>query len=169
MNDSKRLDALFEKHGYTDYVWIDPRDIVIGQWVRMKCMFGCGDYGVRASCPPNVPSVSECRQFFNAYETAVIFHFVKAVDKPEDRFEWTREVNQGLVALERDIFLSGYQKAFALVIDSCTMCEECAGSRESCRHPRMARPTPEAMGVDVYSTVRKYEYPIKVLTDYSLE
>jgi hypothetical protein len=32
---------------------------------------------------------------------------------------------------------------------------------------RLARPTPEAMGVDVYATVRKYDYPIEVLKDCS--
>ena len=167
MTDVEQLEALFSKHGYTDYRWIDPQDIVIGQWVRMKCMFGCGDYGVKASCPPNVPPVAECRQFFNEYETAAIFHFANSVDKPEDRFEWTREVNQRLVALERELFLSGYHKAFTLVIDSCTMCEECTGERENCKNPRMARPTPEAMGIDVYSTVQKHDYPIQVLADYS--
>jgi predicted metal-binding protein len=33
--------------------------------------------------------------------------------------------------------------------------------------PKLARPTPEALGVDVYSTVRKANYPIQVLSDYS--
>lgn len=167
MTDVDQFEMIFKKHGYTDYKWIDPQDIVIGHWVRMKCMFGCGDYGVSAACPPNVPSVFECQQFFKEYRTAVIFHFEKTVGKPEDRFEWSREVNEGLVALEREIFLSGYQKAFALVIDNCTMCEECTGTRESCKNPRMARPTPEAMGIDVYTTVQKYDYPIHVLADFS--
>jgi predicted metal-binding protein len=167
MSDLKTLEVLFHKHACTDYKWIDPRDIIISQWVRMKCMFGCGDYGRDATCPPNVPSVSECRRFFEEYTTAVIFHFAKAVEKPEDRFSWSRKINEGLVALEREIFLSGYRKAFVLVIDSCTMCKECTMVRDACRNPRTARPTPEAMAVDVYTTVRKHGYPIQVLTDYS--
>ena len=40
-----------------------------------------------------------------------MFLFAEAVAKPEARFSWTWEVNRGLVALERDAFLSGYQKA----------------------------------------------------------
>lgn len=167
MSDLEQMEALFNKHGCMDFKWIDPQDIVIGQWVRMKCMFGCGDYGRNASCPPNAPSVSECRQFFNEYKNAAIFHFAKAVDKPEDRFAWTREINRSLVSLERDIFLSGYHKVFVLVIDNCTMCEECPGKREECKNLKMARPTPEAMAIDVYSTVRKYGYLIQVLADYS--
>jgi predicted metal-binding protein len=167
MDDHEKLEALFGKHGYTDFRWIDPKDIVVSQWVRMKCMFGCSSYGRNASCPPNVPAVSECRRFFDEYGTAVIFHFEKSVDKPEDRHVWSRGVNQRLVELEREVFLSGYQKAFLLAMDSCGLCAECPGGREACKNPRLARPSPESMAVDVFSTVRKYGYPIEVLSDYS--
>lgn len=167
MTDRKELEALFEAHGYTDFRWINAEDIVVAQWVRMKCTFGCGEYGRNASCPPNVPSVPECRQFFDEYTTAVIFHFEEAVETPEDRHVWTREVNQGLVRLEREVFLAGYEKAFLLYMDSCYICADCAGTREECKSPRSARPSPEAMAMDVFSTVRQYGYPIEVLADYS--
>ncbi len=163
----EKLDALFAKHGYTDYKWIKAEDIVVAQWVRMKCMFGCGEYGRNATCPPNIPSVSECQQFFDEYSTGVIFRFEKSVDQPEDRYAWTKQINQALLKLEREVFLSGYQKAFLLYMDTCYICADCAGTREECKSPRSARPTPEAMAMDVFSTVRQYDYPIKVLSDYS--
>ena len=115
MDNCKKLEALLKKHGYTDFKWINPKDIVVSQWVRMKCMFGCANYGRNASCPPNVPSVSECRQFFDEYSTAVVLHFEKTVAKPEDRHAWSKGVNQGLLKLEREFFISGYEKA--LLID----------------------------------------------------
>jgi predicted metal-binding protein len=167
MNSREELESLFRKHGYTDFKWIKPEDIIVSQWVRMKCMFGCAEYGSNASCPPNVPSVKECRQFFADYATAAIFHFQKMVDKPEDRFAWTREVNQALLKLERVVFLSGYYKAFLLFMDSCGICADCAGARGECKSPKLARPTPEAMAVDVFATGRRYGYPIEVLTDHS--
>jgi predicted metal-binding protein len=167
MSDKQGLEAMFAKHGYTDFKWIDPREIVVAQWVRMKCTFGCGEFGRNASCPPSVPSVPECRQFFNDYTTAVVFHFEKAVDAPEDRHKWSRGVNKDLVALERDVFLAGNRKAFLLFMDSCGLCgEKCPGLREGCKIPRSARPTPEAMAVDVFATVRRIGYPIEVLSDY---
>jgi predicted metal-binding protein len=166
MIDTETLEALFSKHGYTDFRWVDPREIVVAQWVRIKCMFGCGEYGRNATCPPNVPSVSECRQFFNDYMRAAVFHFEKTVDAPEDRHEWTSSVNADLVALERAVFVAGYHKAFLLFMDSCGLCKECAGVREACKVPRSARPTPEAMAVDVFSTARRVGYPIEVLSDY---
>jgi len=167
MNNHAELEALFAQHSYTDYKWIKPEDIVVSQWVRMKCTFGCGEYGRNATCPPNVPSVSECRRFFDEYSAAVIFHFEKKVDKPEDRHAWSRGVNQELVKLERAVFVAGHQKAFLLYMDSCSLCAECPGKREECKNPRSARPSPESMAIDVFTTVRQCGYSIEVLSDYS--
>jgi predicted metal-binding protein len=160
------LDAIFKKKGYTDYKWIDPRKIIVAQWVRMKCTFGCGLFGRGGACPPNTPSVAECEQFFNEYSDAVILHFEGAMDKPEDRHTWSSKINAKLVKLEREVFLAGYERAFLLFMDSCSFCKACTGERQTCKEPRMARPSPEAMAVDVYSTVRQYDFPINVRTDY---
>jgi len=167
MVDRKKLEEKFLKHNFSDFKWINPQKIVTGRWVRMKCMFGCDEYGKTASCPPNAPSVSECQDFFKEYKEVVVFHFEKKVDKPEDRFAWTRKVNLKLLKLEREIFLSGYEKAFLLFLDSCNICEKCPGEKEKCKEPKLARPTPEAMCVDVYATVGRADYPIHVLSDYS--
>jgi len=87
-------------------------------------MYGCGEYGQVASCPPNVPSVSEYERFFREYREAAIFHFEKKVDKPEDRHAWTKRVNAKLSKLERELFLSGYERVFLLFMDSCSICGE---------------------------------------------
>ncbi len=165
MEARQELEKLFRQFGVQECTWIDPEDIVVAQWVRMKCTFGCREYGKAGCCPPNVPSVPECERFFREYSVAAIFRFEKRVDKPEDRHRWTAEVNRGLLELERAVFLAGYPKAFLLFMDSCALCEECTGDRARCKHPRKARPAPEAMAVDVFSTVRRYGLPIQVLTD----
>ena len=167
MKDGGKLEAIFAKHGITDFKWIEPSGIVVAEWVRMKCMFGCGDYGKGACCPPNVPSVAECRRFFDEYRTAAIFHFEKKVANPGDRREWARGVDERLLALEREVFLSGRHKAFLLLMDSCHLCGECVSTRAECRNPKSARPAPEAMAVDVFATARQCGYPIEVLSDYS--
>ncbi len=53
------IDKIITESGLNNYTWIDPREIVVANWVRVKCMFGCGDYGL-GTCPPNTPAVSEC-------------------------------------------------------------------------------------------------------------
>jgi len=163
------LEDMFRGRGFADFRWIDPASVVVAEWVRMKCMFGCGEYGRNASCPPNVPPVPECERFFREYSEAVVFHFAKKLAKPEDRHAWMKEVGRTLLELERDVFVSGHPKAFMLPLDNCTLCETCTGRRTSCNEPRLARPTPEAMAVDVFSTVRTAGYPIQVLSDYAQE
>jgi predicted metal-binding protein len=160
------IDEIFKAKGYSDYQWIDPQKIIVAQWVRMKCQFGCGEYGHGAACPPNTPSVAECERFFSEYSDAVILHFEGTMDQPEDRHAWSRKINANLVKLEREVFLAGCERAFLLFMDSCCFCKECSGDRRTCNEPRMARPAPEAMAVDVYSTVRQFEFPINVRTDY---
>jgi predicted metal-binding protein len=165
----KGLKALFSKHGFTDYRWLDPAEIVVAEWVRMKCLYGCRDYGKNAACPPNAPSVAECARFFREYKRAAVFHFAKTVERPDDRHAWGREVNLDLLKLEGDVFKAGFVKAFLLFFDSCGICPECSGSRTSCKEPKLARPVPEALAVDVFSTVRKLGYPIEVLFEYDQE
>ncbi|HVO77035.1 MAG TPA: DUF2284 domain-containing protein [Candidatus Bathyarchaeia archaeon] len=167
MKKYRTLERLFVRHGFEDFKWIQASDIVVSHWVRMKCMYGCPTYGKNASCPPNVPPVSECRAFFDEYAAVAVFHFEKRVKNPLDRKPWAKKINQALRKLEREVFLSGYRKAFLLPMDSCKLCAACAGTRELCKIPKSARPTPEGLAVDVFATVRTCGYPIEVLAEYS--
>ncbi|MFZ1946714.1 MAG: DUF2284 domain-containing protein [bacterium] len=164
---TKALDALITSRGYSDFKWINPKDIIVAEWVRMKCRFGCSGYGRNASCPPNVPEVAECRRFFDSYATGVVFHFAKKVADPKKRHVWTVGITRDMLKLEREVFLAGYHEAFLLPMDSCYLCARCPGVRELCKQPALARPTPEALAVDVYATARQWGYPIEVLRDYS--
>lgn len=161
-----KLEATFQQNGFTDFRWIDPNEIVVSQWVRMKCIFGCDEYGRNASCPPNTPSIPECERFFREYGEAAVFHFSKQLEDPDERHQWTRQITIGLLKLERQVFISGYPKTFLLPMDSCCLCKSCADKRTKCKNPKQARPTPESMGMDVFQTVRKIGYTIEVLSDY---
>jgi predicted metal-binding protein len=164
MADRAALEALFREKGCEDYRWIDAASIVVAQWVRMKCRFGCEDYGRTAACPPHNPPVDECREFIGEYTSAVVFRFEKRLDDPEKRHVWTAELNATLLEIERGAFLAGSEKAFVMGTSSCHICDECPGTPETCLHPESARPSAEGLGVDVFSTVRACGYPIEVLT-----
>jgi predicted metal-binding protein len=167
MDTRERVSTLLDRHHISDYRWLDPHQIVVAQWVRMKCTFGCDNFARNATCPPNTPPVADCRRFFDEYTLGAVLHFPHTVAKPEDRHEWSVEVNNELLPLERDVFLAGFPKTFLLFMDTCGLCKHCAGTRDECKRPREARPTLEAMAVDVFSTVRALGFPIEVLTDYS--
>ncbi|MFX1277134.1 MAG: DUF2284 domain-containing protein [Promethearchaeota archaeon] len=163
------FEEIFKKYGIEDFKWISSKNIKLSYWVRMKCMYGCPNYGKKPSCPPNSLTFSECENFFNEYEEIVIFHFAKKFDKPEERHEWSRKLHLKLLKVEREVFLSGYVKAFLICLDSCKLCSECLKDREHCKNIKQVRPTPEALSVDVFSTVKSIGYPINVLKDYTDE
>ncbi|MDF1526512.1 MAG: DUF2284 domain-containing protein [bacterium] len=163
------LEKVFKKNGFDRFKWIKPSDIVVAQWVRMKCMYGCGSYGKKGTCPPNTPSIEECREFFSEYSHGVVFHIRASLEDPATRDVFSREINTRLLKVEREVFLRDFRKAFLLFMDECHLCARCRGTRHDCTNLAMARPCPESMGVDVYETVRKYSLPIQVLKDYDEE
>lgn len=163
MVEKELLEGLFAKYGYEDYKWIESGQIKVAQWVRFKCLFGCPFYGKRGTCPPNTPSIEECRTFFSEYDEAVIFHLRKTFESEEDYRSWHRDANRRLYELEREVFLSGYYKAFLVSFQACGQCAECAADRLECVNKKSARPGADALGIDVYATARGVGYPIQVL------
>ncbi len=160
------MEKLFTEHGFTDFKWLDPKEIEVAQWVRMKCCFGCDEYAQKACCPPNMPKFSECQRFFGEYQHATVFHFEKQIKGDDEKKKWYMDVSKRLLAVEREVFLQGHYKAFVMFMSSCPFCTDCVPKKEDCKHPEMRRPTPEAFFMDVYETVRKIGYPIQVLTDF---
>jgi len=169
MIDKNRIEEIARSHGYSEFKWISGRDVRVGQWVRLKCMFGCPSYGKKAACPPAVPSIPECRELFSEYEHVLVLRIWVQLEHAEDRKQWSRSMNLDLHPIERETFLAGYRKAFLLYMDQCRICEDCPGTREECRFPEKLRPSPEALGVDIFATVRAAGFPIEVLADCDQE
>ncbi|HOX44345.1 MAG TPA: DUF2284 domain-containing protein [Myxococcota bacterium] len=167
MGEKRReaVEAAIRATGCAGSRWLGPEGVVLGRWVRLKCEFGCGHYGHKAVCPPNLPPLEECRALFGEYARIALLHFPVEVPRPEDRHQATRELNTRLLALEREAFLLGHPRAFVLYVDPCHVCAECSPRRVECKDLRAARPSPEGLCVDVFSTVRRAGLPIEVLTD----
>jgi predicted metal-binding protein len=164
------LEEAFAREGLPDFKWIDPRaDVVVAEWVRIKCQFGCSGYGRIATCPPNTPDVADCRAFLAEYRAGVLFHFTYRETKPGNRQPWAEKVNHQLFQVERAVFLANCPKAFTFAMSPCHLCADCPGQRAECRHAESTRPTPEALAIDVYTTAHQAGYPIQVLTDFDQE
>ena len=163
---AKKIEGMARKQGFMDFKWVNPKQIITGQWVRMKCMYGCKSFGQRGCCPPEVPSVEDCRRFFDEYRWGLFLHFPIQHEKPEDRFPWGVEMTRKGHALEREVFLADFPKAYVFPPAPCRLCENCPGTKKDCYHPMMARPSLEAFGVDVYGTARKFGFSIHVVPDY---
>ena len=162
MNSEEKIDVILQNLGFQDYKWIDPKKIVVSQWVRVKCQFGCSDYGL-GTCPPNTPSVDECRKFFNEYNRAVILRFTVLADRDKYPSQWSKSTTSQLLKAEKEIFTSDYPKVFLLNQTCCSSCKECPGNRKDCKDKEKSRPSPEGFAVDVYQTVKNAGWDIHVI------
>ncbi len=135
---------------------IDPKTVVTASWVRWKCQYGCSGYNSSLCCPPHSPTPEQTRALLDCYQRALLVHCPPGLN-----------VKALVVALERELFLAGFYKAFGLGAGPCTLCPECAF--ESCRHAGQARPAMEACGIDVFATARVHGFPIEVVTDRQCE
>ena len=166
--DKIKTEAFLREKGFNDFKWINPQKIIVSQWVRVKCQFGCSDYGLGA-CPPNTPSVDDCQAFFNEYANGIIIKLNKWADKEHYPSDWSREMTSGLLEVERQIFFSGYPKTFLLNQTCCSLCKKCPGTRHDCKDKKNSRPSPEAFAVDVYQTVRNAGMEIHVVAENPAE
>jgi predicted metal-binding protein len=162
--DKIKIESIIKGNGFSDYRWINPKEIIVSQWVRVKCTFGCSDFG-QGSCPPNTPSVNECREFFSEYSNALIIRLNKFADKDSYPSEWSRDMTGKLLEVEKQVFLIGNQKTFLLNQTCCSLCNKCPGNRIDCKDKRRSRPSPESFAVDVYQTVRNAGMEIHVISE----
>ncbi|OKY77251.1 MAG: putative metal-binding protein [Candidatus Methanohalarchaeum thermophilum] len=135
---------------HEDFKRLSADEIVVSDWVRWKCKYGCKGYGKHFSCPPYAPTPTETRRLLKGYDKAYLFRFEDVetdssyfksgketcyspiLDKepnPEHLhhyfFEGVREVSEKMLRVERKAFLEGFYKAFSLHGLPCALCEEC--------------------------------------------
>jgi predicted metal-binding protein len=144
---------------------IDPVAVATAEWVRMKCRYGCPDYGTSFACPPSSPTPSETRRVLGEYAAALLLHV--AVAPGGDAAEQSRRLSDIALTLERELFLTGFHKAFAIIAGGfCKPCEtrECL-SAGHCLFPDHARPSIAASGIDVFATSAAAGWPLQVVND----
>jgi len=135
--------------GVKDAKIIPAKSIVTAEWVRLKCQFGCDGYGRRLTCPPYSPTPDETKRMLTHYESGLLIHGDEYID-----------IRNIISKLEREIFLDGFHKAFGMGAGPCSLCAKCP---KFCKYPEKSRPSMEACGIDVFSTVKANGLPIEVL------
>jgi len=129
---------------------IDTSTIKTASWTRLRCQYGCSNYGESLCCPPYTPTAEETQKAIDDYSHAMLI-----------RFKTLGEAKKLVPVIERAIFLDGKYKAFGFKGGGCGLCEKC--NLKKCVHPQEARPSLEASGIDVYETARRNGYRVEVL------
>lgn len=178
------------KLGATNAVFFNAKGVVVDEKVRLKCCVPvCDDYGLNLMCPPNVMSVQEFREVLARYNQAILIQIearipaemraqigkaedVAALYK-SDKFldSYKKHFNPIKLKLHRIVrkieaqaFSLGYRFAAGFIAGSCKLCPECVAidSHGPCRHPFRARPSMEAVGIDVYQTAENAGLPFDI-------
>lgn len=151
----------------TDEIPVDDR-------VILKCQVPrCFGYGVGAHCPPNTLKPAELRKHLENYNWAIFFTInipsdVVIRDKAtiRERVAVFREVYKIVSDIESAAFYDGYYLAFGFAAGSCrhTFCgleDNClAMEGKRCRFSLRARPSMEAVGIDVYRMIAQSGWDI---------
>lgn len=183
--DSKLKDLLaFAKNKGASYAnIIDARDVVTDPRVRLKCSVPrCSSYGRNLMCPPNMMSVEEFSKILSLYKKAILLQVetdtdssdkssgaldgesCEELDKATNSAKWQKALHRLVNSVETQAFKQGFYLAAGLTGGECSLCAECVAvqSGKPCRHPFEARPSMEAMGIDVIRTCEKAGMPVKL-------
>ena len=170
---------------------IPARDVVVSNWVRFKCRFGCKGYAKHFGCPPYAPTPAETRAMVREYETGLLLRFDGVPghpsfgpdDIPEDFHHFYTDlilwVNTTVHFIEKTAFYDGFYKAFGFGGYPCIFCEECVAEqcegvvdeslRRKCRHMDLVRPSMEASGIDVFATAKKVGWELSTIPCRDME
>jgi predicted metal-binding protein len=81
---------------------IDPVTVVVEEWVRWKCQYGCPMYNKDAFHPPLAPDAESTKKMISEYSKAILIHGYKG-----------KLLTDVAVKLEGEAYYMGYYKAFA--------------------------------------------------------
>lgn len=134
-----------------------------GAWTRMKCQYGCPNYGSNLCCPPHTPDYEATQKFLAEYSHGIIVEYTMEMPAcsgaeafTSTDFKMSNALLDILLELERDAFLLNHYRAFALKAGRCRLCEKC--NLQKCVHPTKARPSLEACGIDVFALANDNEH-----------
>ncbi|MBW1711315.1 MAG: DUF2284 domain-containing protein, partial [Deltaproteobacteria bacterium] len=160
--------------GATRAAIVNMEEIPVDERVTLKCQIPrCFGYGASAHCPPNTLKPAELREILKKYKWAVFF--IKEIpphvivrDKAtiSERIKAYQELFKIVNEIESMAFYDGNYLAFGFGAGSCrhTFCsqqESClALEGKRCRFSLRARPSMEAVGIDVYKMVASQGWDI---------
>jgi predicted metal-binding protein len=155
----QRLTEAGKKYDLESIYPFSVKEIIVAEWVSLKCRYGCSRYNRSWCCPPATPGPDKVRQILSEYSQALLLqssHYLPQFYRDDDSRKRSTLVRcwKGTVSLERFLFLSGYHKAFSLVGESCALCKKCVYP-SNCRFPQEKRPSLESFSIDVVGTLQR--------------
>jgi predicted metal-binding protein len=153
--------------GATEAKIIPVHDIILDERVILKCQVPlCNEYGNHLLCPPHSPSLAQFREVLKKYSNALLIQVRTPVGQSGSESEESRkkaiyaranELHEIVNAVEKAAQGLGFTFAAGFIGGACKLCDPCVGvkSGKPCKHPFKARPSMEAVGIDVHRTAQR--------------
>lgn len=166
----ERFEQLIEtamERGATEAKIIPVHEIVLDERVILKCQVPlCNEYGNHLLCPPNSPSLTQFREALKKYSNALLIQVRTPKDQLSSKSEQSlkktiyaraNELHEIVNVVEKLAQELDFTFAAGFIGGACKLCIPCVGVKSGgpCKHPFKARPSMEAVGIDVYLTAQK--------------
>jgi predicted metal-binding protein len=171
MIDERELRKLTEKCGLTVCMEFNPALLVPEEKIRGYCLENkCGSYGRNYMCPPDVGTLEEIALKLKKYSCAFLLQYSKAMDvRPENVKKVVRtkkEFHKMVLKVEAFLHDHGITDTWGLIGGNCGLCKTCGVvTGHPCRHPKKARASLEAIGIDVMALVQTLGLPGQFRSD----
>jgi predicted metal-binding protein len=142
---------------------LEPAQVVTAEWVRAKCFWGGCTVGRCLTCPPHSPSPAQTRALLDGYAAVLALRFDARPERGDEYLTVSRRTMEVAPKLERELFLDGHYKAFALAGGRPCRREAACGTPESCDCRAQVRPGPAGCGIDVFATSANAGWPLAVI------
>ena len=171
--DLEKYRRLALELGADDARVVEVSEIPVEDAIAFKCRVPrCYGYGFCAQCPPHAPKPAEIRQLLKGYGQALLFRrkvgseLLKRPREDKERKAAFRSILEIVGRLESAAFYDGHYLAVGFSAGSCfsSICDPTLGCSvlkgEKCRFPLKARPSMEAVGIDVYRMIAESDWEI---------
>lgn len=157
--------------------------VVMDERARAKCMYPkCSSYGLSVHCPPHTTELNQMKKIINKYKYAILIRVdapIEDVAGPiaKEQGTWKKyglKRNKVIGKLEAIAFNDAYHFALGFGGGSCKsyFCpnEDCSALKpgQGCRAPLKARPSMEAVGMDVFTMAAKVGWDIYPIGENTL-
>jgi len=160
------------KRGASAAKIVSARRVAVDARARLKCLVPiCSGYGRNLMCPPNVISVEDFKNILKLYKHALILQveadfdsmdkskghltrdLCESIENRTGTIRFQLKLHELVSQMEALAFKKGLRFAAGLTGGECVLCAECKGvNTGQCAHPFSARPSMEALGIDVIKT-----------------
>jgi len=165
------------KLGASDAIVIPVSLIPVEDEVRELCKKPlCKGYGKSAHCPPQTTTPQEFREMLEAYTNAIVFKLDIATERllSRDRFDEFRKIYVIATRIESLAQKIGFERSRGFAAGSCkpVFCPEAPcrvlSKGELCSNPDLARPSMEAVGINVFRVMERVGWEIHRITDHDV-